>query len=368
VLNRYQNKFRNFCRRATFGVPIALAIGLLSACASIDFYWQAAKGHSELLSKAKPIEQWLAATESSPALRIRLEAAQQMRRFAVQNLALPDNASYTRYADLGRPALLWNVVAAHALSLKPKTWCFPIAGCVSYKGFFDLEQAKKEATSLQGEGFEVIVYPVRAYSTLGWGNWLGGDPLLNTFLQGPAPEVARLIFHELAHQVVYVEDDSSFNEAFATSVETLGGAAWLAAHATHAERQADEQTQERRKAFRVLTNRTRGELSKVYDAFAKGQITAIEATLQKEVIMADLRQRYATLQSSWGGYKGYDTWVNQANNASFVSTSTYEKWVPAFVKLFEQQNKDWPKFYDAVAAIARLPPAQRQSALEQLSN
>ncbi len=349
-------------------MPIALAVALLSACTSVDFYWQAAKGHSELLNKAKPIDQWLAEPGSSPELRSHLKAAQQMRRFATQHLALPDNASYTRYADLGRPALLWNVVAAPALSLKPKTWCFPIAGCVSYKGFFEIEQAKQEAASLQAEGYEVIVYPVRAYSTLGWGNWLGGDPLLNTFLQGPAPDVARLIFHELAHQVAYVEDDSSFNEAFATSVETLGGAAWLAAHATPSQQLADEQTQARRKAFRTLTNATRVELTTIYDTFAKGQISANEAMVQKQRAMANLHVRYANLQASWGGYKGYDAWVSQANNASFGSTSTYEKWVPAFVKLFEQQHKDWPTFYDAVAALASLPPAQRQKALEQLSD
>lgn len=347
-------------------VASLLLVGLLGGCTSIGYYWQATLGHGELLMKAKPVDDWLADPSTPEALRQRLGRAQDMRRFASTTLGLPDNASYTRYADLGRPALLWNVVAAPALSLSPYQWCFPVAGCVSYKGFFNHELAQQEAKTLEQQGLEVRLYPVPAYSTLGWSNWLGGDPLLNTFLGGSEAHLARLIFHELAHQRVYVKHDSAFNEAFASAVEQLGGQMWLQAHATAEQGRQDAQSQARQMAFRELTRSTRQSLHDIYAAYQRGQIQQTEALARKQNAMAQFRMQYAQLKGQWQGYAGYDAWVAQANNASFVSQATYEKWVPAFTHLFEQQNRQWPLFYDAVARLAELPPKERQQALERL--
>ena len=211
-------------------VAVLAAACLSAGCASLGYYAQSVAGHLDLLARARPIDA-VAADAATPAeLRERLRLAQHIRDFAVRELALPDNASYRRYADLGRAAAVWNVVAAPELSLTLETWCFPVVGCVGYRGYYDRAAAEAEAAVLRGRGLEASVYGVPAYSTLGKLEWLGGDPLLNTFVHWPEGELARLVFHELSHQVVYAADDTMFNESFATAVERLGGARWLAQH------------------------------------------------------------------------------------------------------------------------------------------
>ena len=217
------------------GVKLALALGLVAGfggCAStggapgsmgpLAYYSQSIGGHLDLVQRARPVDEWLADPATPPALRERLQLAQRLRSFAVSALGLPDNASYRRYADLQRTAVVWNVVAAPELSLKLKTWCYPLMGCVGYRGFFKREDAEAEAAAQRAGGLDATVYGVPAYSTLGWTNWLGGDPLLNTFVAGSEAGLARLVFHELAHQVVYVPGDTMFNESYATAVERLG--------------------------------------------------------------------------------------------------------------------------------------------------
>ena len=193
----------------------ATAIALaLAGCAQLQYYFQAAQGQYALWSDARPIEDWLGDPATDPVLKARLEKALLIRRFAVRQLGLPDNASYKNYAALSRPFVLWNVVATPELSLRPIQWCFPIAGCVSYRGYYSKQDALAYAAELRAEGDDVQVGGVPAYSTLGWFS----DPLLSTFINYSDAELARMVFHELAHQVVYVPGDSQFNEAFATSV------------------------------------------------------------------------------------------------------------------------------------------------------
>ena len=194
---------------------------------SVGYLWQPAGGHLSLLHSARPVGDWVQDPQTEAALRERLQLSQRMRDFAIQELDLPDNGSYRRYADLHRGAAVWNVVAAPELSLTLQTWCFPVVGCVGYRGYFDEAAAQTAGDALRTEGLEVSVYPVPAYSTLGMSNWLGGDPLLNTFIRWPEGELARLIFHELSHQVVYAAGDTAFNESFATAVEQIGAQRWL---------------------------------------------------------------------------------------------------------------------------------------------
>ena len=210
--------------RTLAGLALALALG---GC-SLGYYAQSVGGHLDLLQRARPVEQWVADPDTPVALRERLRLAQRLRAFAVEELKLPDNASYHRFAELDRSAVVWNVVATPELSLTLKTWCFPVMGCVGYRGYFQRAPADALAAELRSQGLEVSVYGVPAYSTLGWTNWLGGDPLLSTFIRWPESELARLLFHELAHQVVYVADDTAFNESYATAVERLGLKRWLA--------------------------------------------------------------------------------------------------------------------------------------------
>ncbi|MDM0011073.1 aminopeptidase [Variovorax sp. J22P168] len=344
----------------------AAALLLLAGCADLGYYWQSASGHLGLMRAARPVPEWLDDPATSQALKTKLELSQRIRTFAVADLGLPDNASYKSYADLHRNAALWNVVAAPAHSLKLKTWCFPVAGCVGYRGYYDEAAARAEAASLQGEGLESAVYPVPAYSTLGWMNWAGGDPLLSTFIGYPEGELARMVFHELAHQVLYVPDDTMFNESFATAVERIGGARWLASQAGDAARTEYAQFDARRQQFRALMADTRRALQAVYDSpEAKAQDwPAVDAMKQRA--MAEFRERYARLRADWpaGPRQGaYDGWVPRANNATFAAQAAYDELVPGFEALFEREGRDWPRFYAAVRKLAELPRAERREAL-----
>jgi predicted aminopeptidase len=353
--------------RATL-TALALALALaLSGCASRDlgvgYYWQSVTGHLRLMHAARPVQDWLDDHQTPANLKQRLLLAQRIRAFAVTELALPDNASYHRYADLQRRAAVYNVVAAPALSLTLHTWCFPVAGCVGYKGYFSEADAQAFARSLP-DTLEVTVYPVPAYSTLGWMNWAGGDPLLNTFMGYPEGELARLLFHELAHQVVYAKDDTMFNESFATAVERLGGARWLAQEASESARETYRVFDERRQQFRALTRGVRGQLQAIY---SNSDWDDAEKLRRKAEVMATFRRDHETLKSRWGGFAGYDAWVARANNASFGAQAAYDELVPAFMALFEREGQDFNRFYDAVRALAAQPKAARHAALGRLS-
>ncbi len=340
-------------------------LGLLAGCADTRYYWQSVSGHLQLMQASRPVEAWLADPQVPAALRQRLELARRMRAFAVTELALPDNASYHRYADLQRKAVVWNVVAAPPFSLTLKNWCFPVLGCVSYRGYFDEAEARRLAAQLQSEGLEVSVYGVPAYSTLGWMNWAGGDPLLNTFIHYPEGELARLLFHELAHQVLYARDDTMFNESFATAVERLGGALWLQREASAEARAQYADLDTRRRAFRALTLATRSRLQQLYAQ--SGGLPDAEMRARKHSVMQAFRDDYAQLKQQWGGFAGYDAWVANANNASLGAQAAYDELVPQFEALFAREGRNWGAFYHAVQRIADLPSGERQQVLKSLS-
>jgi predicted aminopeptidase len=356
---------------------IFLVAGLMSGCSNLGYYWQNTQGHVAVMNAAKPVQEWLSDEAVSKNLKAKLELSQRIRAFASQELKLPDNASYTRYADLKRSAVVWNVVAAPPDSLQLKTWCFAVVGCVSYRGYYSEADAKAEGERVKAEGMEVNVYGVPAYSTLGYLNWLGGDPLLSTFIGYPEGELARMIFHELAHQVLYVKDDTMFNESFASSVERLGGKMWLDKEASEAARKEYALLDQRRKEFRALMLRTRERLALIYKQ--KSSVAGIESAQsatelivnQKQAVMQQLRDEYAQLKSSWGGtsaqYSGYDRFIAQANNASLGALAAYDDLVPQFEAVFEKQGKDWQVFYEAIKAITPLPKEERRAALAKLA-
>ena len=347
----------------------ALAIGfltlLLAGCAQptsgLGYYWQSVSGHLRIMQAARPVNDWIADDQTPQPLRERLALSQRIRSFGVEVLHLPDSSSYQRYADLQRKAAVYNVVAAPALSLTLEQWCFPVVGCVGYRGYFDETHAEAFARSLSPD-LDVAVYPVPAYSTLGWTNWIGGDPLLNTFIRYPEGELARLLFHELAHQVVYAAGDTAFNESFATAVERIGGERWLA-QSTEQAREQYTVFDSRRREFRALTRATRERLATIYE----DPLTSIsDKQAAKTKAMAEFRDRYAALRERWQGYSGYDAWVRRANNASFGAQAAYDDLVPAFEALFLREGLDFPRFYEAVRQLADLPQAERLARLQAL--
>ncbi|MET4577850.1 aminopeptidase [Ottowia thiooxydans] len=354
---------------------VLLAALVLAGCSSVSYYAQSIQGHLSLMHAARPLDDWLSDPATPAELRPRLELARRMRSFASSELALPDNASYHRYADLKRSAAVWSVAAAPADSLILKTWCFPFVGCVGYRGYYDEAEARQLGDRLrQQDGLEVAVYGVPAYSTLGWLNWMGGDPLLSTFIRYPEGELARMIFHELAHQVVYVDDDTMFNESYATAVERLGVARWLVTQASETAQRDYAAFNDRRRAFRALTLQTRGELEKAFErrsASAEGADDSLAlAMTAKNEAMLRFRDRYAQLKQEWEAagtpFSGYDRWVEQANNASFGLQAIYDELVPGFEALFAQGGGDWPRFHAAVAELAAQPKQERRRRLKEL--
>jgi predicted aminopeptidase len=332
-----------------------------SGCSTIGYYAQSVGGHLALVRAAKPVPDWLNDETTPPALKERLLLSQRIRDFAVTELKEPDNASYRRYADLKRSAAVWNVVAAPELSLKLTTWCFAVVGCVGYRGYFDRAEADTFSASLRAQGLEASVYGVPAYSTLGTlpGDWLA-DPLLNTFIDYPEGELARLIFHELAHQVAFAKGDTVFNESFATAVERIGGARWLNTQASPQAREDYERFESRRQDFRALTARYRNLL----DALYAGTGSDADKRAGKSTLMAALRADHAMMKAErWGGYSGYDGWFARANNASFGVLAAYNQLVPNFERLFEREGRDFSAFYAEVKRIAALPQAERRAAL-----
>ena len=363
----------------TISLTLAGCASTTGPTSALGYYWQSVRGHMQLMHAAEPIDRWIARPDISPALRERLKLAQRARAFAVAELGLPDNASYRRYADLKRTAAVWNVVAAPPYALTLHTWCFPVTGCIGYRGYFTESDAQAEAAELAAQGLEVEVYGVPAYSTLGYMNWAGGDPLLSTFIAWPEGDFVRLLFHELAHQVVYAKNDTLFNESFATAVERIGVTQWLATQSTPAARAAYATSEARRSAFRTLTRATRARLAAIYEQNKAPALDGQALAAMKNEAMQRFRADYAALRERWlnppgGGapqastaqVAGYDRWVAQANNASFAAQAAYDELVPAFEALFEREGRNWPRFYDAVRQLTQQPQPERHQALRAL--
>ena len=334
---------------------------LTSGCSTVGYLAQSVNGHLALVRSAKPVPEWLADPATPTALKQRLELSQRIRDFAATELAEPDNASYRRYADLHRSNAVWNVVAAPELSLRLTTWCFPVVGCVGYRGYYDEADAQAFAATLRAQGLEVSVYGVPAYSTLGMlpGDALA-DPLLNTFIDYPEGELARLIFHELAHQVAFAKGDTVFNESFATAVERIGAARWLAERASPQARDDYQRVEGRRQDFRALTTRTRDAL----DALYRSSASDADKRAGRAALMAQLRSDAEALKRErWGGFTGYDGWFARANNASFGVLAAYTALAPSFERLFEREGRDFGRFYAEVRRLAALPADERHQAL-----
>ena len=352
---------RGWRRAAAVGAwAAALAAGLaLAACTTPDglgYYWQGAAGQLEILAHSEPMAE--AMDRSDPRLAARLKDVEAIRAYASDALALPNNASYTRYADLGRRFVTWNVFAAPRLELAPLQWCFPVAGCVDYRGYFDEDAARREATKLAAAGDDVYVGGVPAYSTLGWFD----DPVLSTFVHWPLPEVARLIFHELAHQVLYVRDDSVFNESFATMVSDVGLERWLAARGDPALEAEAARDARLRATFHQLVVETRKRLAEIYASDEPVQAKQRD----KAAAFAAMHASYEAAKAGEPGLAGYDRWfAAKPNNASLAAVAIYTQRIPAFRAILRDEGNDLPRFYARVRVIAAMNKPARDRVLDE---
>jgi len=342
-------------------IPLSLLFALsVTGCESLRFYTQAAAGQMFLLSKRKPIETLLSDPKTSPDLRRQLTMVADIRAFARDHLFLPLNGSYLSYADLGRPYAVWNVYASPEFSLQPKTWCHPFAGCVAYQGYFSESSAITYAKTLRAKGYDTFVSGVAAYSTLGWFN----DPVLNTYIHRPDRKLAALVFHELSHQLLYVKDDTAFNESFAAFVEQEGLRRWLAHTGDPAVFGDYREERRRHQDFVRFVGRYRKRLVRLY-----AQASSLgEKRHAKAEIFSQMKQAYTRLKRQWGGYRGYDRWFQTGlNNAKIMTVSTYHKYVPAFSGLLAGANGDLKVFYRKCRNLAKLDREQRHELLERFA-
>ena len=338
---------------------LLLLITVLGGCANPLYYAQAVQGQIEILTKRRPVEEVLADPATTPETRHQLELVRRLRDFASRELLLPDNRSYRTYADLERPFVIWNVFATPELSLEPKQWCFIVAGCVPYRGYFARDKAEKFAAKLKQDGDDVYVGGVPAYSTLGWFN----DPLLNTFINRSEAELAGLLFHELAHQKIYVSDDSAFNESFATVIELEGVKRWFQQSGNTKEAEAYRQKIKRREEFIALVLKHRARLKEIYAS----NLSDAGKRAAKPRVFEELRHDYASLKARWNGYAAFDNWFAQdLNNAHLAAIGLYGQHVSAFQKLLAQHEGDLGAFYRTVHELARQPKSERDGMLTAL--
>ena len=314
---------------------------------------QAVSGQYDVMTRSEPIAELLADEGTPPATRERLELARQARQFAVDELALPDGRSYLRYADLGRPYAVWNVVATDEFSTEPRRWCYPVAGCVSYRGYFDEARARSVAARLSARGEDVTVGGVATYSTLG----RFPDPLFNTMLGWNESRLVGTIFHELAHERLYVPGDSEFNEAFASVVEAEGVRRWFTARGQTDALDAYRASTAREAGFAALLRDARGRLSALY---ASG-LPAAEMRIEKQRELGRLKFDYTRLKASWGGYSGYDAWFTRTlNNAHLAAVATYHDCVPGLRRELEWAGS-LPAFYQRAETLAKLSTTERHA-------
>lgn len=342
-------------------IGLLLAASVCLAGCDLSYYWQAAQGQMDLLQRREPIAELVQQPETPAELKEKLQYILHVREFASTQLNLEVDNNYASYADLERPFVVWNVFATQPLSMQNEHWCFPIAGCVPYRGYFAESAANEFANDLASQGLDIYVGGVPAYSTLGWFD----DAVLNTFIQRDALSLAGLLFHELAHHTFYVAGDSTFNESFASTVEDLGLERWIQ-HANLQQLQpAYAIARQRQSQFLELVLQNRAEREAL---FASGQSTA-DKHAGKQALQAKLRQEYATLKSSWGGYSGYDGWfAGPLNNAQLSTVATYHQLEPGFRALFEQSGQNFKLFFSRCRELANRPLEERHLYLNQLAN
>jgi predicted aminopeptidase len=339
-------------RTALRCLPVLMLCGVLDAC-GIGYLTQAANGQLQVMRARQPIDRVIADPATDPTVRQSLAVVREARDFASRELGLPDNRSYRSFSALDRPYAVWNVVATPEFSVAPRLWCFPVAGCVSYRGYFKEQQAREFAAQLASRGDDVFVAGVTAYSTLGHFS----DPVVSPMLRYDELDLVSTIFHELAHQLLYVPGDSDFSEAFATTVADEGLRRWLKVHGRTGEL---DQYQGEERAMQVIVQAFsdgRSELATLY----RQQLPVERMRARKRELLAATSQRVRELEQSFGLHTGYDSWLDAGlNNAHLASVGTYYDCVPSLQRLLDSAHGQLPRFYAAMIGLRRAPRLRQQ--------
>lgn len=344
--------------RCLITIPLLLA---LAGCADLGYYWHSASGHLDVMERRVDIDEMLADSELDAGLRERLELVREIRRFSVERLDLPDNRSYLSYAELDRPYLIQNLFAAPEFSTRLYRWCYPVVGCASYRGYYDEARLQAYVARLEDEGFDVHVGKVSAYSTLGWFD----DPVLSTFIDWPDYRLAGLLFHELVHQQIYIDDDTTFNESLATAVQQVGTELWLESRNRKEQIERMALWLQYRAEVMALIEATRGQLDDIYQRdIGDGRKRKLKAETFERA-----RRAHTGIAARHGISGGYTQWFSgELNNAKIGSVSAYNAMTPAFIAMIRAFDYDFSGFYGYVARLGEYEKTRRDSCLEQWTN
>ena len=354
-------KYQLVCLCNVRVILIILSVPALTGCESIRYYNHLISGQIKIINKNKPIHQLLDEPHVSEKLKAQLKLVLDIREFAKNELYLPVKNQYLSFVDLERPFAVWNVYATPEFSFTPKTWCYPVVGCTAYRGYFSKQDARDYTDKLKNQGYDVFMGGVAAYSTLGWFD----DPVLSTFVYRSNVKLAALIFHELAHQLFYVEDDTTFNESFATAVEQEGLRRWLATKNDLGALTDYHTDYQRRRQFVQLVMKYRKQLESLYAE----DVSTPSKRDAKALVFDGLRDEYRLLKQQWEGYSGYDLWFgNTLNNAQLISVSTYYDFVPEFLKLLQHSEYNLKLFYKECQNLAKKTKEERRVRLQQYLN
>lgn len=325
----------------------------LSACASFDYYSQSISGHIEVLGTKQPISTYLASGKASSDEHQKLTHVLKLLEFARTEMLLPDNGSYQTYSDIERDFVIWNVFATPALSLRSEQWCYLFIGCLAYRGYYAKEDATTLANSLRSQNYDVYMGGVAAYSTLGWFS----DPVLNTMLRWDKLYLTRVIFHELAHQKIYIKNDTEFNEAFAEAVASIATRRWLKQHGSEEEYAILLEQEGYEQEFIRFISLYKNKLMTLYDS----DLPDSRKLTEKENIFAELSRAYITLSQDWENYRVYDRWIkDEMNNAKLTAFTTYREIVPAFLQMYEATGQDLKTFYSHIVRLSQCDYEQRR--------
>lgn len=343
-----------FKRRNILGLMALLTI--ITGCSNAAYYSQAVQGHLSIMAARQPIDKVLNDEALTEKRREQLLQAQVIRRYASDALHLPDNKSYTSYVELGRSSVVFNAVITPKYSLTPVKWCFPVAGCVSYRGYYDKQDAVAFSETFASSEYDRYVGGSRAYSTLGWFD----DPLTSPMLDSGELLLAQVIFHELSHQQLYIKNDTAFNEAFASAVGEAGVIQWLSAQKPELLPRYQRYLT-RKSAFNALLANTAQQLRNHY----RKEQPKIELQAGKDAILKDLRQDYETLKASWNGYTGFDNWFKKpVNNSRLALVSVYRDLIPDFDRWLQACNGGFKDFYQTIATFENLNKTDRLQKLQ----
>ncbi|HET8802479.1 MAG TPA: aminopeptidase [Marinobacter sp.] len=340
---------------------LLLLVTVLTGCSTIGYYTQAIGGHTHLMMSGEPVASLIADKQTPPALRRKLTRSLQARQFAADVLALPVDEAFLDYVELGRHWVVVNLVAVPEFSLQPHRWCYPLLGCQAYRGYFNLDDANAEQSQFQARGYDTMVAGVTAYSTLGWFD----DPLHSGFTALPDDQMVALMFHELAHRVVYISGDTTFNESFATAVELEGLKRWLERQGRQAQFGKALARLRQRHQTLALVQSTAAELEALYQQ--RDTLPLPRLRHRKAALFADLQDRYAAQSEHWDTPGPFGPPPVSLNNAHLALFRQYNQQVPAFRQLLKDQGGDFAAFYRAVKTLSALPEASRNARLADLS-